>query len=765
MPKYNWVDESGLIRDARVGLGDTRSMQPLRALSFNGTNQYGWIAIDPVTEFPFTIFGWAKKSNTTLQTICGISSHSNGAKYFNLRIDDGDRVDIYRRNTSDIFDTATITPLINQWSSFVCIFDSDTKAKVYRNGILVADYSGLTSVLTDSSFNRFQFATRRASGPDAFLEGIVKHVGFLRRVATEQDAIDFHTTGIIYDAEVFLPLEDNSTTVAYNIGKSASWWMNEPRTNLFGFPEFPNGTADLSTSTNSTASGPISFGPLGTVNTIVAGDNTLQRVLYKSFIPVPNETYCLSMYVRMDDLSVPVVGTTSSSGDFSLISWSSISSNNVTVTHVGDNVYRVSASRSENSSDSNWGILKYVTQSSKSFKATGFMLNLGTTPLDYVPFNHSGIEYPEATLVNAPTIYEGRDVPFSLSNKHGYSTRKNRFIQTNNITSATGWNPVNITPTFLNNYTLIRETAATGEHRFYSSFSRVVGQRQTINIWVKPEGRSRLVIADSANGVYTATFNLDTQTVSSIAGNGISINASVVADNRYGTGVYRCTIKFTDPGEPPASTSARTVMLRLVNGAGATSYTGDVNLGITIFNVELRDGDVDPAYQIIGINPGASVIFPALLEDTAKSSAKDSLTYRGICPNNAQLLQSACFNFDGVDDYISIPSLTGSETVISKQGTSSLTISSGRIDGTAGTLYNLKLSNGMYLPCSEGGGSQLHCVNTNQAFDIVNGQEDNWLESQDDYHYNILEGFSYKDELLYDNKTLYYDGVILTYAN
>jgi len=62
------------------------------------------------------------------------------------------------------------------------------------------------------------------------------------------------------------------------------------------------------------------------------------------------------------------------------------------------------------------------------------------------------------------------------------------------------------------------------------------------------------------------------------------------------------------------------------------------------------------------------------------------------------------YNFDGVIDHLLFPHLTGIETVVSYYGTSTPTISAGRIDFTAGTIKDLLLSDGTFLKCEEESG-------------------------------------------------------------
>lgn len=63
-----------------------------------------------------------------------------------------------------------------------------------------------------------------------------------------------------------------------------------------------------------------------------------------------------------------------------------------------------------------------------------------------------------------------------------------------------------------------------------------------------------------------------------------------------------------------------------------------------------------------------------------------------------------CYAPDGVSDYLSCPHLSGSETVTSSSGTSTPSISAGRIDLTAGTIWDIVLSDGTRYNCDEGDG-------------------------------------------------------------
>lgn len=112
--------------------------------------------------------------------------------------------------------------------------------------------------------------------------------------------------------------------------------------------------------------------------------------------------------------------------------------------------------------------------------------------------------------------------------------------------------------------------------------------------------------------------------------------------------------------------------------------------------------------------------------------------------------QGRCYTFTGAE-YISVPSLTGSETVDFKEGTGTVSISTGRIDVTSGTLWNLTLSNGSVYLCNEEEGRT--------AYDIVNGNHGTIVSSAatNTFHTvnssiatndNNLYGYEYAENIL-----------------
>lgn len=154
-----------------------------------------------------------------------------------------------------------------------------------------------------------------------------------------------------------------------------------------------NSEGDLSTYTTtagnvSNASGSI----LSFANSIQFGNNSAQTAAYKrTFTPTSGVTYTLSAFVQMDDNSVPVVGTTASTGDFSLILNNNRGLSPI-IERVGNsNVYKVSATFTAIDASTQFGVIKYTGQSAKGFRFSGIQLETGTRATSYIPTAASAV--------------------------------------------------------------------------------------------------------------------------------------------------------------------------------------------------------------------------------------------------------------------------------------------------------------------------------------------------------------------------------------
>ena len=191
-------------------------------------------------------------------------------------------------------------------------------------------------------------------------------------------------------------------------------------------------------------------------------------------------------------------------------------------------------------------------------------------------------------------------------------------------------------------------------------------------------------------------------------------------------------------------------------GTGDRYFQGIIsNLAIDVGNTGALNnlyqgyGNTDADWiDQIGSNNGtvngspSNIFLPRDESDPTNDVFANPLTNTGRRPNDAALHSSNCLTADGTL-YIAAAHLTGSETVVSSGGTSTPSISAGRIDFTAGTCWDLTLSDGTHYPLSEGWGVDIGSSTSDNDGVLTNSILANaWGATQDEYHYNLLNGFS-----------------------
>ena len=629
----DWISETGLIYDQRLGLGSDRLPQPLRAMLFNGTNQYGWINMDPVTEFPFTIFSWAKG---TAGNICGIGSSTSDGRNYNIDIIGPNSVRIQRRNTTQIVTNHSVLSNTNNWNSYAVVFEDSTSYKIYQNGILQDYVTGQTSVGLTTLFNRFNFAVLRSVTPTGYLNGLCMHCGFLRRAITDTEAQDFHNHGFISDAEILLPLDDNSSSVAYNIGLSANNWALEARRNLLSYTESLN---ILPWVPNLGGSGIVP-----TVTPVLDPNNEL-----KAF-----RIDCDRVGDTIDDRSeltitfnIPVDVGTQATGSFWVkastpsdvgkqIAWRHVGSTNYTSFLLTDQWTRITLTETSAGNGNNWtfgsrGFFNLDAQ--VSFDVWRPQIEIGSVVTDYQPVLRTGSDFPEATIVNGTSgmIYSGRDVRLSRKNSYGYNTRINRF---NNSHNASLWG---VSQTGSGTNTTIT---------FPTVFIPGVGEAVAV--------RAQKVVADGSRGpVFTIPVspeNINTISIyyRVVAGTGPSNLRQSTTPNNGNIGIGHIGVAN---GWVRVSSSNWN---NIANNVWASWSTGTVGSIIEIACVQYQTGAEVTELQRTGSNSGSESLFPSLLINPDKSTAGDLLINKGVCPFDAQAVESNCLTLDGIDDIIGV---------------------------------------------------------------------------------------------------------------
>jgi hypothetical protein len=145
--------------------------------------------------------------------------------------------------------------------------------------------------------------------------------------------------------------------------------------------------AQLNTSSNVTDAG---TSITGFPASIQFADNAASRWAYKTATMSAGTAYSISVYVQMDDAGVPVIGTSSTTGDFGLVVDNNLCATPETPVAVGGGIYRVSAlvASAVGGVVRNNGVVKYSTQTARTFRVTGYQLEAvtyQTTPRTYYP--------------------------------------------------------------------------------------------------------------------------------------------------------------------------------------------------------------------------------------------------------------------------------------------------------------------------------------------------------------------------------------------
>ena len=381
----------------------------------------------------------------------------------------------------------------------------------------------------------------------------------------------------------------------------------DPVTGLYGYVPEPAATnlATYSdgTTANLTTAVNLSNGTAvpGFTNGIAFGDNSVVRTGYKTVTLSSATAYTISIFVIMDDGTAPVVGTTSSTGDFSLVVNGNLVASAALVRLIGSNVYRVSASYTTVSTDGRIGLLKYITQSARTFRITGIQVETGLRATSYIATTGS-------TATRAADVLS---VPLWINN-----------VKDSQDGSTANWSKANCTcvtsgtaPDGTNTAQLITVTA-TATTLFYSNDStKAPSTTVTASVYIK-QGNSTTCQLILRNVTTATNFNVGTLTfdTGAIAGSGWSVT-------NEGNGWFRCT--FTQ-----ASGITVGDLLRLyVNHCGGTFNAGDTAY---FWGAQIEPGSVATAYR-----PTTSTLESAANANIAGFSSSGYTLFADVRPDVA----------------------------------------------------------------------------------------------------------------------------------
>ena len=161
--------------------------------------------------------------------------------------------------------------------------------------------------------------------------------------------------------------------------------IEEQRANLFTESEFRNGLADALVKNGAVTAAAFP----GFAGGIAFGAGT-DSWAYKQIAATSGTAYTLSVFVRMDDGGAPGLaggGAADGANIFALVLQGNASSPlSCPVVNMGGGLYRVSSTLTATSSGTgNFGVVKYASNSSRTFKVTGYQIEVGAFPTSYIP--------------------------------------------------------------------------------------------------------------------------------------------------------------------------------------------------------------------------------------------------------------------------------------------------------------------------------------------------------------------------------------------
>ena len=124
----------------------------------------------------------------------------------------------------------------------------------------------------------------------------------------------------------------------------------------------------------------------------------------------------------------------------------------------------------------------------------------------------------------------------------------------------------------------LTEDTSTAQHNMYHNETFAAGEKYIISYDVEAAGRTWIAIGCGADSFFKSYFDLSSGAVGSTS----STHEASIAP--LGSGVYRCTVRFT-----ATSGGFLAVSLYLASGDGITSYTGDGASGVNVTAAYIAD--------------------------------------------------------------------------------------------------------------------------------------------------------------------------------
>jgi len=338
----------------------------------------------------------------------------------------------------------------------------------------------------------------------------------------------------------------------------------------------PNSSTGSTTSTNLTYS-TFNWGVNGLVNSTVFVDNTLTRARYHGS-GVVGAMNTISFFVKMDDNTEPVIGNSTSTGDFGIAMDGGLFTGTTFKQHIYNNIWLVYASTTIASTSNVNGIIKLTSQSSKGFIVSGYQFTVGSLRPYLKTTNRLNVpclDYSRSLLEPSLVIEAQRTNLVLRSEEFDNAV----WLKLNSTVTAN----TTLSPNNAQVADKIVEDTNTGVHYVGQGVTLVSGTTYTYSIYAKLADDRDIRIVD---GVQNKFITVDLTNGSVISSNFISYNVESV-----GNGWYRISFQYL-------STTSGTVVFYVEpqTFGGSFNYLGNGTSGIYVWGAQIEVGSNATSY-------------------------------------------------------------------------------------------------------------------------------------------------------------------------
>jgi len=319
----------------------------------------------------------AQATATYASVSAGLAATADTEYFRVIEAPEAERVSVYRN------DAGSATPITTYYTKTGV--DARQAAAVRLNRSLQRGGDLGQTLHSDFAYNAYGLGGVMSGGVDTTLEG--EELFTVNRFTPKFVWQPSGPKGEMRLTEV----APNTLARAWNpeTGESLGALIEPSATNFLTFSGFQNGLTDAQVRGGLISAVTTGWnGELPQNGIAFAHDGSVSTWAYKGFGLVDGINYTFSVFIEMDDGLPPVFNTgQAATDDFSFV-LGGAQMQPTSSEYVGSGVYRVSAQKTgDATANVNIGVVKYVNNTNRTFKVSGYQLEQGTVATSYIPTN------------------------------------------------------------------------------------------------------------------------------------------------------------------------------------------------------------------------------------------------------------------------------------------------------------------------------------------------------------------------------------------